>query len=501
MAHLTALGNQLARLMLDGGHMFRAFPIPARVVALAGLVACQLACGAGERPRQDAGDLDAGGADAGDDAGAADAGADAGRQAFDAGPFTLAFRASDGGPTTSEIYARAFSVRVSGAEPGALVHLTARAFEFVGKGSFVAAVDGTIDTGRDAPVSGTYRGVDVDGLLWSAEDSPLPPPAGFDVVVTATSGDAGATATLARPAMGTGFTLRDVSAGGLPAKFLTRPDAGARGAVLVLGGSDCSLNATLFEAAWVSTMGFDALAVDYCDQGFIERIPLERLEAALDWLGAQQDIDRGRLAVLGGSRGGELALQLAADLPWLRGAVAVAPSSYRWSDTRTGDSAAWTRADAGLASIPRRPQEQPVPEFLPDGQTGYRFTPVFLGELAAASGAERSAARIAVEDAGAAVLMIGGDDDGLWPSCRFIDDAWNALADAGHQRTHPLDRKLCVPGAGHLIGAPGYPTADGYSMARPGVVLVLGGTAEGRGHANRAADEAIRAFLQAALAP
>ena len=463
------------------------------------LLACQSACTALELPRQDAGGGDGG--NAGTREPTSDAGPDAGPMRFDAGPFTLGFLASDGGPTSSEVYSRAFSIRVGGAEPGALVHLTARAFEFVAKGSFVAASDGTVETGRDAPVSGSYRGVDRDGLLWSAEPSPLPPPGGFDVVVTAASGDAGLTATLARPPMGSGYTLRDVTAGGLPGKYYARPDAGDHGAVLVLGGSECNLNVTLFDAAWLTTVGFDALALDYCDRGFIDRVPLERLEAALDWLGAQPGVDRRRLAIYGGSRGGELALQLAADLPWLRAAIAVSPSAYRWGDTRDGTFPAWTRADGGLPTMPHHGLVQPTAELLPDGQTGYRDTPVFLGDLAAASAAERAAARIPVEDAGAALLMIGGEDDGLWPSCQFIDDAWSALTDGGHQRTHPLDRRLCLTGAGHLIGVPGYQTADGYAYATAGGVLVLGGTPEGRGRANRAADDAVRAFLQAALAP
>ena len=51
-------------------------------------------------------------------------------------------------------------------------------------------------------------------------------------------------------------------------------------------------------------------------------IPLEYFERALAWLVRQPEVQPGRLAVLGISRGSEMALQLGATFPAIRAVVA-----------------------------------------------------------------------------------------------------------------------------------------------------------------------------------
>ncbi len=55
-------------------------------------------------------------------------------------------------------------------------------------------------------------------------------------------------------------------------------------------------------------------------------IPLEYLETAIRWMSNQPTVNADRLAVVGGSRGGELALLLGATFPKLRAVVACVPS-------------------------------------------------------------------------------------------------------------------------------------------------------------------------------
>ncbi|WP_082406848.1 acyl-CoA thioester hydrolase/BAAT C-terminal domain-containing protein [Bacillus sp. JCM 19041] len=57
----------------------------------------------------------------------------------------------------------------------------------------------------------------------------------------------------------------------------------------------------------------------------ISRIPLEYVETAFQWLGEQDQVDKGKFAIVGFSRGSELALLAGTVIPELKAIIAVAP--------------------------------------------------------------------------------------------------------------------------------------------------------------------------------
>lgn len=471
------------------------------LVALSMVVA--MACGQPPGDRHDAGD-DAGAVDAGADAGLTDAGVDAGppdasTEPFDAGPFRARFVGPDGGELARVVYSEPFSIEVHGAAPGAAVHLRLKTSTQLGLASFLADSKGSVRTAGDAPIAGQYTGVDPEGLLWAAEPSPSGQARDLNLALEVESNARTTQVTLVRDFMGTGYRYGTVDAGGLPGVLFVKADGGVQPALLVLGGSECDLNSTVFMAAWFTTMGVDALAVDYCRGKRVRDVPLEGLGRALEFLAAQPGVDARKLGVAGGSRGGELALQLAADEPRLKAAVALVPSSYRWADTDDGTHPAWTRNDAGLPYLSGG-LDGTVLERLPNGATAYRTTGSYPLALDASTPELRAASRIGIGDAGASILFIGGSDDGVWPSCDFSREGMAWLEASGHRAGHPLDRALCLPDAGHLVGPPGLSSLEGYAATSPsGFVLVTGGTPVGRGQGNRKADTAIREFLQEAF--
>jgi pimeloyl-ACP methyl ester carboxylesterase len=74
-------------------------------------------------------------------------------------------------------------------------------------------------------------------------------------------------------------------------------------------------------------------------------IPLEYFATAIDWLQAQDSVRSDKLAIVGGSRGGELALLLGATFPQINAVVAYAPSSVLWGGAgATSASCAWVYA-------------------------------------------------------------------------------------------------------------------------------------------------------------
>jgi pimeloyl-ACP methyl ester carboxylesterase len=119
--------------------------------------------------------------------------------------------------------------------------------------------------------------------------------------------------------------------------------------VLGLGGSDGG-TPEYFPNLLVPE-GFACLAIAYWGtsdtQSTMVEIPLERLERGLRWLIDCSDVmaRNGRVAVVGASRGGELALLLATSFPDLVGpVVAYTPSSVVWFGLDFTQPAAATRS-------------------------------------------------------------------------------------------------------------------------------------------------------------
>lgn len=412
--------------------------------------------------------------------------------------------AEDGDRPTSVLrYAEPYFVKVIGLTPFERATIRSSMGPYRGHGIFEAGPDGTIDTSRDAPLDGTYSGVESEGLLWSMTREGSGNPDSYDVTYALErEGTLVTQATLRRLALDDGLGYEDVRADGLVgALFLPEGDA-PRPGVLVLGGSEGGLDYAAFSAASLAALGYAALALAYFDApglpSELSEIPLEYFGRALTWMGAHPEIDGARLAVYGSSRGGELALMIASEYPSVDAVIANVPSGVRWGAVSRTEGSAWSLAGQPLPYLSAPPGSIPTRETLADGSIGYRGTPVFEAALHAASPEQFEAASIPIERSEAAVLLIGGADDGLWPSCELAMIAMNRLTTSGHATRHH-DELVCFEEAGHIIGTPGWPTAESYSGALGGTRVVFGGTPRGTARAERAARARIRAFLGSTL--
>jgi pimeloyl-ACP methyl ester carboxylesterase len=255
--------------------------------------------------------------------------------------------------------------------------------------------------------------------------------------------------------------------------FRTPEGSGPFPAVLALGGSDGGtpdyfLNLCVPE-------GFACLALAYWGttgtQGTMVEIPLERIERGLRWLLGRADViaANGRVAVIGASKGGELALLLAATFPNLVGpVVAYTPSSVVW-------------VGLDFSQPPRAPRSswsyraQPFP-FLPflanvapaQSERGLSMLPVFEAALDDQDAVERAA--IATERAHGPLLLVSGGDDRVWATgrmCRMIVDRMSR-----HGRANDV-KHLHYPQAGHML----FPYVRPSDVPYPAYPLDLGGTA------------------------
>jgi pimeloyl-ACP methyl ester carboxylesterase len=416
----------------------------------------------------------------------------------------LSFVDRGGQDVASIYYLDPVVLRLRGLRPGTSVVIESSMAPWQASATFTVAADGTVDTGRDAPSAGTYDGVDADGLFWSMNTDSFEYAKSADVSF-AVKDERGPllSRTLKRTVAVPGSRVVIADSPGLVARLILPPGQGPFPAVLAFGGSEGGIGGGLGYAEELVPQGYAVLALAYfAEPGLpedLKEIPLEYFDGALDWLERRSDVDPTRLGVIGGSRGGELALLLAARRPDLKAAVADAPSVYVWGSA-DGTGAAWTDGGKPLPQIGHHGNGGEIVS-MPNGDTAVAYTPMFLADVAAAAPDELEAARIKVETATASIAMFGGADDQLWPSCVFAKAALEKLSATGHLATHPADASTCFDEAGHLVSSVGLPTTWSSFITDPlgQSNLALGGTPRGTAHAGRARQDKLRAFFAATL--
>lgn len=285
---------------------------------------------------------------------------------------------------------------------------------------------------------------------------------------------------------------------------LYRPEPpGPYPAVIVLGGSEGGVPERA--AAKLAGEGFAAMALAYFGidplPRYLVEIPLEYVASAIAWLKQPGEVDANRLAVLGRSRGGELALLLASTYPEsLRAVVAYVASGIAWqappSDPRAFRNAITSSWSLGGEPVPFLAMARPTRaetthllDFLHGKPVALR--PFF--ERALQQQAAASRATIAVEKINGPVMLLSGGSDQLWPSRDLAEMVMKRLEI--HRHPFPY-RHLCYDEAGHLIGIP--ETIDRSHRLTPGRPL-MGGSPEADEAASRSSWPLVVAFLHAAL--
>ena len=348
---------------------------------------------------------------------------------------------------------------------------------------FVADHEGTIDVTKQAPVKGSYRECSAMGLVWSMKPETKeahiyrPPHALESQTIRfalVRDGTAVSSAQLEQMTMRPG--VRQIHVDGLLHGVLFVPDApGKHPGILVVGGSEGGM--PMRRAAWLASHGYPALALAYFHSeglpDMLQNIPLEYFGRALNWMAQRPEIDGEHLAVVGTSRGGELALQLGSMYSVIKAVVAYVPANVRYpACCGRMMGAAWTWNG--------EPLEYAMP------------------------GLNRSMSRdlmkgaIHVEVTSGPILLISGQEDGIWPSSEMT----NAVADRLRLAhfAYPVER-LDYPHAGHRAGMPEIVPAWHGGLTHPltGARENLGGTPEGNAASSLDAAPKVLEFLQRSL--
>lgn len=375
-----------------------------------------------------------------------------------------------------------------------------RSVDWSSNAVFRADASGVVNLARDAPLLGTYTQADASGLWWSAEPigaTPRTDAHETDPILAelhvSTAGQPPQSVTFERISVGPGVCRVDLDGGGLEGAFLSPPTRSPRTSVLLLAGS--SGGASVREAALLASRGFPALALGYFSYrsrpSRLCRQPLEYFAEALRWLQHRPECNGFGTVAVGHSRGGELALLLAATYPEVCGVVSLAGSGVVWGaiDAAASDEPAWTL------------HGQPVPHArltLADiKSTLTSFSGPFAYAAAFRAALERhmgDAACIPVERIAGPLLLLSGSDDAVWPSEEFATMVMERL----HSRGFPYARShVVLAGAGHAIDtAPNLPSVTSMTHRLIPIDLALGGTREANGVASRTAWNLILQFLE-----
>jgi dienelactone hydrolase len=218
----------------------------------------------------------------------------------------------------------------------------------------------------------------------------------------------------------------------------------------------------------------------------------------MDWLIANAPAAGGRVAVMGASRGGELALLLGSSYPErVAAVVAKVPSGVVWGGLTKDDDTdcdAWTRE--GRPIHPLTGEGIPL-EALPRRDGAIALTPSFEAVLAAAPQDQLTAAEIPVERCGGPVLMLSAEDDAMWPSVAMSEIA--AARAERHGIRHSV-RHLRYPDAGHTCTVPaGFPVPLAAVHPVTGGRYAYGGTTVGNAHASASSWHETIEFLRTSL--
>ena len=120
----------------------------------------------------------------------------------------------------------------------------------------------------------------------------------------------------------------------------------------------------------------------------------------------------------------------------VKGVVSVVGSGLSWPAWEVWTAPSWTFADAGVGYVPWA-NVPPVRRTYSDGGVEVTLREVWTETLRQAPAAAIEGAAIQVERIGGPVLLIGAQDDQVWPSCPLSDIAWGWLVDAGHVGRFP----------------------------------------------------------------
>ncbi|PAV28603.1 hypothetical protein CIL05_15000 [Virgibacillus profundi] len=330
---------------------------------------------------------------------------------------------------------------------------------------FEADDNGTVDISNQKPLTGSYDGVDGMGLFWSMELKNSKKKV-FFTKMDSTPMKVKLTAKLeqeviAQTILKRSFASEDVisqkvTEKGLVGTLYQPSTAGPHPGVLILGGSDGGSQENA--AALLASRGYAAFSLAYFGvenrPKDLVNIPLEYFETAIHWLQQKSEVNEEKIAVIGFSRGGELALLLGAKFSQIKSVIAGSPSAVITPGMRNNifsPDPSWTYGGEVLTYLKfaYRPSSMLGMFASWIARRPASFLSIWKNTLKNRKKVE--VARIPVEDIQAPVMLLSGGDDQLWPSTTFANLVMERLS----KEDRPYnDVHVNYENAGHFLCFP-----------------------------------------------
>lgn len=274
---------------------------------------------------------------------------------------------------------------------------------------FLSDQDGMIDTSQTASISGSYKGVSEMGLFFNAKPlknrkrrlpsslDRIPLRDCFGVEIKIKLGkDVVAEQSFVRRYMNLGVRYQDIYDKHFQGRLFYDEKLRKAPAVIIVSGSEGRIEKAQNIAQLLSSRGYICLAIAYFGlEGLpqnLERIPIECLEEAKDFLYHHPQVDNTKIGIYGRSKGAELVL---AGQSILEDVQCLVLNSH---------SSSWTYLQ----------KELPYQKF----QLGNYLLNKFFGQYIP----EDSWAQIDVSKIASPLLLLGSTVDEIWNASSAIDD-------------------------------------------------------------------------------
>ena len=183
------------------------------------------------------------------------------------------------------------------------------------------------------------------------------------------------------------------------------------------GGNDWTRNYMKGKRDSLIEKGYSILAIGYFKSNGtpenLDRISLDAISDTIMNIAQNDKIDATKIALIGGSKGGELILNLASRFNYFNAVIAMSTSNVSFpAITWSANTSSWTYKNKEVAYVPA-PLKTISPALKGDLYTAHSM---MLEDEQAVKRAE-----IAVENINCPILIMSGKDDDQWPATEMSD--------------------------------------------------------------------------------